>query len=235
MGKTCGILLAILAVSASPVRAEPIALTYSYSNLFDGTLHTVLSPAQLRAATEEAFAVWARHAPIYFFEAPDAGPPPSDVDYSPAGVPDVRIGHHDASSYSHAFYPWASGGLARDVHLLTAHTDPFYWSLGDDPSPYAIDFMATMVHEIGHALGLAHYEGEPSIMNTTLIWSYAGLGTAFLFPRDILSIQALYGTGTGAVYPLDDVTATPEPGTLMLLAVPVAALLRRRRAATRSI
>jgi hypothetical protein len=84
------------------------------------------------------------------------------------------------------------------------------------------------VHELGHALGLAHYVGEPSIMNPMLIWRYAGLGTAFLFPRDILSIQSLHGVGTGSVNPLGDALVTPEPGTLLLLGVPLAALLRRR-------
>ena len=227
MGKTSGALLVIL-LQAAPARAEPFALTYSYSNLLDGNLHTVLTPGELRTATEEALALWARYAPIHFFEAPDAGPPPSDVDYSAAGTPDIRIGHHNDTANTHAYFPWAPGGLARDVHLRTQYADPFYWGFGDDPSPYAVDFLATMVHEIGHTLGLAHYEGEPSLMNATLIWQYAGLGTAFLFPRDILSIQSLHGAGVGSVHRLDDMLATPEPGTVLLLSLPLAALVRRR-------
>lgn len=227
MGKTCGTLLAILLLHAAPGRAEPVALTYSYANLFDGRLQTVLSPAQLRAATEESLALWAQCAPIHFFEAPDAGPPPSDVNYSAAGTPDVRIGHHNDTMYTHAYYPWAPGGLARDIHFRTQYDDPFYWGLGDDPSPYAIDFLAAMVHELGHALGLAHYEGEPSIMNPTLR-HYSGLGTAFLFPQDVLRIQSLFGTGMGSVTRLDEVMVTPEPGTLLLLAIPLASIVRRR-------
>lgn len=223
-GTFVGLLLLLHAGSA---RAEPIALTYSYSNLLDGGLQTMLTPGQLRAATEEALGLWSTYAPIHFFELADAGPPPSDADYSPAGAADIRIGHHDALS-SHAYFPWAPGGLARDIHLRTRHVDPFYWGFGDDPSPYAIDVVATLVHELGHALGLGHYEGEPSIMNATLVWTYAGLGTAFLFPRDISSIQSLYGAGIGAVYPLDEVLVTPEPGTLLLLGVPLAVLARRR-------
>lgn len=125
------------------------------------------------------------------------------------------------------------GGLARDVHMRTRYAAPFCWSLGDDPSPFAVDFMATMVHELGHALGLGHRVGEPSMMSGTQLWRYAGLGSAFLFPRDIVDIQAIYGIGMGSVQPRDDVMPTPEPGTLLLLSVPLAALLRRRQVTAR--
>jgi hypothetical protein len=229
MSKTCRALVAILVLHASPARADPFTLTYSYSNLLDGNLFTVLSLAQLRAATEESLGLWSRYAPINFIEVPDTGPPPSDWDYPAEGTPDIRIGHHEDAVSSHAFYPWGGAGLAQDVHMRTRHAAPFYWSFGDDPSPFAIDFMATMVHEIGHALGLGHREGEPSIMNGAQLWNYAGLGSAFLFPRDIIDIQALYGIGVGSVQPLADVASTPEPGTLVLLSLPLAALLRGRR------
>jgi hypothetical protein len=229
-GTLAGLLLLLLPPASA--RAEPIALTYSYSNLLDGGLHTTLTSRQLRAATEEALGLWAAYAPIHFFEAPDAGPPPSDANYSAAGSPDVRIGHHGAE-LSHAFFPWAPDGLSRDIHLTSRPADPFYWALGDDASPFAVDVLAVLVHELGHALGLGHYEGEPSIMNATLMWRYAGLGTAFLFPRDILSIQSLFGAGAGSVNPLDEALATPEPGTLLLIGVPMAVLMRRRLSAPR--
>ena len=228
MGKTCGALFAVLALGASPARADSFTLTYSYSNLLDGNLFTVLSNTQLRVATEESLGLWSRYAPIHFLEVPDAGPPPSDTFYPAAGTPDIRIGHHGDTVYSHAYYPWGPGGLARDIHMRTQHANPFYWSLGDDPSPFAVDFMATMVHELGHALGLGHREGEPSIMNGALLWRYGGLGSAFLFPVDVLDIQTFYGMGIGSVHPLDEMLATPEPATLLLLSVPLASLLRRR-------
>lgn len=228
MGKTLGVLLAMILVHATPAVADPFVFTYSYSNLLDGKLDTTLSASQLRAATEESFGVWSRYAPLEFHEVPDAGPPPSDADYPAAGTPDIRIGHHANTAFSHAFFPWAPGGLAHDVHLRTRYDDRFYWGLGDDPSPFAVDVMATMVHELGHALGLGHHEGVPSLMNGTVVWAYPGLGFAFLFPDDILNIQALYGAGIGSVHPLDDVLATPEPGTVLLLSLPLASLIRLR-------
>jgi hypothetical protein len=234
MGKTPGTLLAIVLLHATPAVADPFVLTYSYSNLLDGNLHTVLSAPQLRAATEESLGLWSRYAPIDFHEVPDAGPPPSDHDYPAAGTPDIRIGHHNATVFTHAYFPWAPGGLARDVHLRTRYDDPFYWGTGDDPSPYAVDVMATMVHELGHALGLVHYDEEPSLMNASLPWRYSGLGSAFLFPHDILTIQALYGVGIGSVHPMDDALSTPEPGTLVLLTLPLASLIRHARSTARA-
>ncbi len=131
-----GLLALIFSCTAISASAEPIGLTYSYSNLLDGTLFTVLTSTQLRSATEEALGLWSRYAPIEFVEVPDAGPPPSDRPYPADETPDIRIGHHDAVLFTHAFYPWAGGGLARDVHLRTRYADPFYWGLGDDPSIY---------------------------------------------------------------------------------------------------
>ncbi len=181
----------------------------------------------MRSATEEALGLWSRYAPIDFVEVPDAGPPPSDTPYPADGTPDIRIGHHDASAYTHAFYPWAGSGLARDVHLRTRYADPFYWGLGDDPSIYSIDILGVLVHELGHSLGLFHYEAGPSVMNATAI-AFNGLGTGFLFPPDIQSIQLLYGRGVGWVRPLPDPAPIPEPGTWILLLAPLIAILARR-------
>lgn len=189
---------------------DPFELTYSYSNLLDGTLAGGISIAELRAAVEEGFALWAQYVPITFTEVPDVGPLPDDADtpYAAGSTPLLRIGHHyidgpaGPNVLAHAYPPDPSDptvlGLAGDLHF-------------DDGNLWDVDlFLETFVHELGHALGLGHSTvtssrvGDPGpagppIMNPMNQGLYNGLGSAFLFQDDVAGIQALYGAGIGGV------------------------------------
>lgn len=211
-----GALTPVSTASADPVavgwpqpggRGSPVVITYSYSNLLDGSL-LLLSPQELRAATEESLALWARYAPIDFIEMADTGPPPSDILYDGAGDPRIRIGQHPMPDIAHAFYPDDPSGLAGDIHLDTG----IPWTLGTG----RWNILEALVHELGHALGLQHELDRPAIMNpSSPLQRYGGLGTAFLFPADIESIQAIYGSGVGR---LQTISPTPEPGAIALVA-----------------
>ena len=183
-----------------------VTITYSYSNLFDGNLGGSLNEAQLRAATEEAFNLWATYAPLNFVEVVDSGPAVSDdTSYLAAGTPNIRIGHHamDGASgtLAHAYYPSTTyWGIAGDVHMDTGEN----WKLG---AGGGIDFVEVMTHEIGHALGLGHESTNSAIMNPYYGGRFSGLGTGYLIADDINGIRALYGTGTGSVTSLSSNTA----------------------------
>jgi hypothetical protein len=208
---------------ADPARADPlrwpqpggpgtpVALTYSFSNLFD-RFRLAFDAAELREATEEAFGLWSRYAPLNFYERTDSGPPPSDWEYARGRHPDIRIGSHAIEGdgiLAHAFLPFntAQSGLAGDIHVNRAVT--FTWSIGAGfPS---IDFLEVITHEIGHALGLGHPMYADAIMSPFHGYRFHGLGTGFLFPRDIRAVRAIYGAGVGSVHPI------PEPAPVLLL------------------
>lgn len=180
----------------------PVVITYSYSNLLDGAF-LMLSPRELRLATEEGLALWASIAPLHFVERPDTGPTPSDVWYDPATHPIIRFGHHTSSDRAHGFYPNDNDGLGGDVHFASGAP----WAFGSE-----FDFLETVVHEIGHALGLGHELLQLSVMNPLPGHRFSGLGSAFLYPIDVQQLQSIYGAGQGSVAPV------PEPSTLLLVA-----------------
>jgi hypothetical protein len=188
-----------------------ITLTYSYSNLLDGSLGGGLSPATIKAAIEEALSRWAAVAPIDFVEVPDSGPPPSATDYDPSGKPVIRFGDRPIDGpyniLGYGYYPGATG-LAGDIQFDSSEN----WSV--NPAQ-GIDLLEVAEHEIGHALGMAHEPapaqgGVNAIMNPVYVGRFHGLGTSFLYQDDVNGIQALYGAGTGSVQTLAE-SSPPLP------------------------
>jgi hypothetical protein len=192
-----------IVAGTTPARAEPfgwpqvqgpgtsVVLTYSFVNLFDPAFQGI-PVAQLRAATAQAFSLWAQYAPLTFIERPDDGAPPSDTDYAPDGHPQIRIGAHgegDPLLLAHSFLPIAIdvSGLAGDIHFNSDST--VIWGI-EDGSP-AIDFLEVMAHEIGHALGLQHIYDVDAIMNPFHGFRFSRNQPIFLLPADIAAIQSL--------------------------------------------
>ena len=177
-----------------------ITVTYSYSNLLDGNMQGLTSD-QLRLATEEAMSLWATVAPINFVEIFDVGPTPSaDEDgYSTGDSADIRIGAHvmdgvSGGELAHAYLPYSSSaGLAGDLHFDVDED----WGQADGGF-----FLETMLHELGHVLGLDHVDDVEAIMNPVIMNRFNGLGESFLLDDDIAGVQSVYGAGS--------VTALPE-------------------------
>ena len=232
--------MCLIVLAAAPARADPFSwpqvaglgtqvdLHYSFSNLFD-PLFQGIPEMDLRAATAEAFGVWAQYAPLHFVEVADSGPAPSDTtDYFADSLPEIRIGAHpqdDALALAHAFLPvdTAVSGLAGDIHFNSESI--LNWGI-EDGFP-VIDFVEVLTHEIGHALGLTHISGTNAIMNAYHGFWFGHGGTPFLLPADIAAVQAIYGAGAGSVDPV------PEPATVVLVCTGLVAALIGRRSARR--
>ena len=186
-----------------------ITITYSYSNLLSGQLRG-LTPEQTKQATEEALGLWAAAAPIDFVEVTDTGPAPTqnDADYPTGSHADIRIGYHTIDGASgpvlaHAFLPFsADEGLAGDLHLDRDED----WSAAQGGL-----LLETILHELGHSLGLDHEERADAIMNPVIGNRFNGLGSGFLLADDIAGIRAIYGTGIGSVTPLTNNAPPTEP------------------------
>ena len=202
----------------------PLALRYSYSNLLDGGLPTATgfgSNAQIRAAMEEALGLWTAVAPIQLTEVPDSGGPTNDPWIYIGNHPEIRIGHvpmdgtgtGGLNELAHAYLPnfWTfafRGAVAGDLYF----DDGDRWGNG---ATGGNDMVETGAHELGHALGMAHANGDtrdldgdgqadcppptPALMDACAASLFSGPGTSFLFSDDVNGIRSIYGAGLGFV------------------------------------
>jgi hypothetical protein len=151
-----------------------------------------------------AFEEWARYAPLRFT------PAASSQAARTISILFARGSHGDAYPFdgpgkilAHTFYPAPPNAepIAGDMHL----DEDEDWQVGRN-----IDLFTVVLHETGHALGLAHSDQPGAIM-----YPYYRLG-AVLSDDDIAGIRNLYGSrdasspGTPAVTPP---AAPADPGT----------------------
>jgi hypothetical protein len=166
-------------------------------------------PAAFVATLTQAFADWSTYANIQFTQVASVGNAAIDLGF--AAIDGLSNVLGDAT-YSY-----------RGSQMLSAAIR-FDSDEGWHPSPNGIvsqgnaSLFTVAVHEIGHAIGLGHYDATPSIMNTYLDRTVADLQAS-----DIEGIRALYGAasrtfdGSAAltVSRTDPVSLTMSPGTFV--------------------
>lgn len=135
----------------------------------------------IRSAVELAFARWGAVTDLLFYEGSVFG----DIQISFAAGD-----HGDGSSFdgnggvlAHAFYP--ADGIGGDVHFDDAET----WVVG---ASGGIDLRTVALHEIGHALGLAHSSDSSAVM-----YAFYNGPRPNLRVDDVVGIQSLYGVRQG--------------------------------------
>lgn len=122
------------------------------------------------AEIDRALAAWADVSGVWFTKVEDSF------------AVDVRVyGGPLAPFYGRGTYPLFGGAQGGDVGVSTSVA----WNVPGGP-----DLFSVVLHEAGHALGLAHSELPPdeAVMNSLPLTVHDGL-----LPDDVSGIQALYG------------------------------------------
>ncbi len=153
--------------------------------------------ADFDAALQDAFDAWETVADINFtYVSPDDTTTPIDID--------VSVGAIDGAwnTVGQAFWSSTSSSITSGSVLFDEAED---WAPNGNPGE--VDFYAVALHEIGHVLGLRHFDsndGEPlQIMNSRISVDELQSG-------DIAGAQALYGAGDGIAPPPPPPPPPPE-------------------------
>ena len=160
-----------------------ITLTYSYADLLEVgglTLGSGFNDWEVVQKVEDALELWAHYAPINFTQVKDGG------------SVDIRMYHADLSG--------STIGQAA-LPPTNSYTGSLWMRLDDSDRTWGESTLrAVTAHEVGHNLGLDHYNGGTALMNSGLNQAIKDrLAGGELYPNDISSIQDKYGAGIGEV------------------------------------
>jgi len=148
-------------------------------------LMTKLPADQIRSEVLRAFTEWTRFAQVSF--APVSGPNFArtlNILFAPRSHGDAYPFDGPGRVLAHTFYPSPPNPetIAGDLHF----DEDEEWVAGADLSIRSVDLYSVTLHELGHALGLAHSDVPGSVMYP--YYRRASILTA----EDINAIQTLY-------------------------------------------
>jgi Ca2+-binding RTX toxin-like protein len=137
--------------------------------------------AQFTDAVSDAFDTWASIAGLNFLFVPTIGGSDIDINMEALGGSTIGIAR------TRYFSSDADGnGLVEIADSNISMDQDETWAVNGNGGSFT--FFQVMLHEIGHALGLDHFNVSNSIMNAS-----ANAGSRMLGADDIAGIQDLYG------------------------------------------
>ena len=141
-----------------------------------------ISATTLHAETAAAFRAWEEAANITFIPVDD--PDQADILIGAQGQPVGR-------AYANVMYQPGSGDNVKAIDRALVCLNPDQrWKVGFDGDIEVYDMRYTLIHEIGHAIGLDHPGPHGQIMSFGYSEKYSDLQ-----PGDFNGVQLLYGAG----------------------------------------
>lgn len=137
--------------------------------------------------------------------------------YNGLAFPILGFANNDPSQTDPASTPGAAGRLAR---FRAYNTDTGAWTTISSVTPQVGDYVLT-IKDTGSAF---EYYIDNALVHTSTGYSSGEVGEVFL------QAYAFGGANENYSVSWDNLNVVPEPGTLSLLAIGAAAMLRRRRA-----
>ncbi|GJE40215.1 matrixin family metalloprotease [Methylobacterium persicinum] len=150
-------------------------------------------PASFVSVLQSAFATWASYANIAFQKV--ASTATAQIDFN--------VGSIDGLGNTLGYTNYSYSGQHMQSATVTFDSGEGWHTNGVHVvSNQNVDLAVVALHEIGHSLGLDHYNAKPEVMNAFLDPSVTTLAAG-----DIAGIQALYGPAV-----------TPTPATVSTVA-----------------
>lgn len=141
-----------------------------------------LSMEMLAREAAAAFRVWERAAGLSFHEVEDARA--ADIVVGAQGRPRGR------AFANVAYEPGPDDGVRTIEQALVCLNPEHEWKVGFDGDEEVYDIRYTLVHEIGHAIGLNHPGPAGQVMGFRYTEAFQDLQ-----PGDLRGVRRLYGPG----------------------------------------
>jgi hypothetical protein len=143
-------------------------------------------PASFLAAISSAFADWAQYANIQFQEV--ASTASSQIDFSLGAID----GLSNVLGQTNYFY---SGTTFTSASIKFDSGEGWHVAGSQIVSNGSVNLFEVALHEIGHAIGLGHYNAAPAVMN-----AYLDPAVTELKQPDIDGAQAIYGHAPASLF-----------------------------------
>ncbi|WP_091645612.1 matrixin family metalloprotease [Aquisalimonas asiatica] len=155
-----------------------------------------LSMETLEHETAAAFRVWERAAGLSFHRVSDVRE--ADIIVGAQGRPRGR-------AFANVAYGGEAEAGVRPIEQALVCLNPEQeWKVGFDGDKDVYDIRYTLIHEIGHAIGLDHPGPSGQVMGFRYTEAFDALQ-----PGDLRGVQRLYGDGSGE-YALFDSDGDPD-------------------------